>query len=131
MQEGVDYDRPTAEEVKDCSIKPEKENGNVAWVVRDANGDTLRRFADTNGDKVVDQWKYYKSGLEVYRDIDTNFNGKADQHRWCHSEGTRWGVDSNENGDIDAWRVIAPEEVAEEVICAIRDKDASDASPVC
>ena len=86
-------------------------------------GEILRRFADTNSDNVVDQWCYYLDGLEVYRDIDSNFNGKADQYRWFHTAGTRWGVDKNEDGRIDAWRVISPHEVAEQVVFALKTRD--------
>ena len=46
-------------------------------------------------------WCYFLDGLEVYRDIDSNFNGKADQYRWFHTAGTRWGTDKNEDGRID------------------------------
>ena len=62
----------------------------MGWVVEDPRGITLRRFLDTNGDGKVDQWCYYKDGLEVYRDIDSDFNGKVDQCRWCSTAGTRW-----------------------------------------
>src|SRR5262249_17475405 len=62
-------------------------------------------------------------GIEVYRDIDENFNGKADQHRWMNTAGIRWGLDPNEDGKIDSWKVISPEEVTAEVVMAIRDKD--------
>ena len=63
-----------------------------AWIVRDAAGQMLRKFADTNNDNVVDQWCYFRDGIEVYRDIDSNFNGKADQYRWLNTAGTRWGT---------------------------------------
>lgn len=36
------------------------------------------RFVDTNGDNVVDQWSYYKDGVEVCRDEDVKFTGKAE-----------------------------------------------------
>ena len=62
-----------------------------------AQGEILRRFADTNSDNIVDQWCYYLDGLEVYRDIDSNFNEKADQYRWFHTAGSRWGIDKNED----------------------------------
>ena len=55
------------------------------------NGKILRKFVDTNGDNIVDQWGYFNDGVEVYRDIDSNFNGKADQYRWLNTAGTRWG----------------------------------------
>jgi thiol-disulfide isomerase/thioredoxin len=73
---------------------------------------------------VVDQWSYYRNGLEVYRDIDVNSNGKADQYRWFHMGGTRWGMDTDEDGMIDAWKVISPEEVSAEIIAALAERDA-------
>jgi len=50
------------------------------WTVEGPNGLILRKFVDTNDDNVVDQWSYYKDGLEVYRRhrLQT-FNGKVDQ----------------------------------------------------
>jgi thiol-disulfide isomerase/thioredoxin len=122
-QQGVEYDQPSAAEVAECSINAEKSQRRTAWVVRDANNQILREFADTNGDNVVDQWSYYQNGLEVYRETDENFNGKADQCRWLNIAGTRWGIDANEDGTIDSWRTISPEEVAEEVIIAVRTND--------
>ena len=41
--------------------------------------------------------------IEVYRDVDANFNGKADLYRWLGTAGTRAGVDRDEDGQIDAW----------------------------
>lgn len=125
VQEWVQYDLPNADAIVKCTVKPEKTKGGVAWVVRGPDGQTLRRFTDTNGDKTVDQWSYYKNGLEVYRDIDANFNGKADQYRWCHTGGTRWGVDQNGDGRIDYWQTISAEEVAEEAVLAIKTGDPS------
>jgi thiol-disulfide isomerase/thioredoxin len=125
VQSGVEYDVPSADEAKNCKINPEKIGKMTAWVVRDPAGVILRQFSDTNGDNVVDAWSYYKNGLEVYRDADLNFNGKADQYRWFHTGGSRWGLDKNEDGKIDLWKQISPEEAAEEVIAALRTKDAA------
>ena len=80
-------------------------------------------FVDTNADNTVDQWSYYKDGVEVYRDIDSNHNGKADQCRWLNTAGTRWGFDKNEDRTIDVWQMISPEEVSAEVVAALRDAD--------
>lgn len=124
VQENVQYDRPDDDKIQACTIKAEKVDGSTAWVIRGANGDTLRQFADSNGDNVVDTWSYFRNGLEVYRDIDSNYNGKADQYRWFHSAGTRWGIDRDEDGTIDAWKWISPEELAEEVVEAVRTGDA-------
>ena len=106
-----------------CTIKAEKIDGQTGWVVRNPHGQILREFVDTNGDNVVDRWSYFKDGIEVYRDIDSNYNGKADQCRWLNTAGTRWGIDKAEDGKIDSWKAISPEEVTAEVVLAIRDKD--------
>ena len=87
IQSLVEYANPSKEEAAQCTIRAEKESNATAWVVRNRQGEILRRFADTNGDNVVDLWCYYLNGLEVYRDIDANFNGKADQYRWFHTAG--------------------------------------------
>jgi thiol-disulfide isomerase/thioredoxin len=123
FQKNVDFDKVTAEEAKNCSIKMEKEGGVNAWVVRGPRGEVLRSFADTNGDRVVDRWSYYKDGSEVYRDIDSNHNAKADQARWLNAGGSRWGVDEDENGSLDAWKSISAEEATAELVEALRLRD--------
>jgi len=123
MQPHVEYTTPSKDEVPQCTVRAEKENGLTAWVVRNRQGEMLRRFADANGDNFVDTWCYYLDGLEVYRDIDSDFNRKADQYRWFNTGGTRWGVDRNEDGKIDAWRAISPYEVAEQLVLALANRD--------
>ncbi len=123
VQRGIPIESPSAEEVKECTIKAEKVAGSTAWVIRGPNGNILRKFADADGDNVVDTWSYYRGGLEIYRDIDADHNGKADQYRWFHGAGTRWGLDRNEDGVIESWKAISAEEVAEEVVEAVRTKD--------
>ena len=56
--------KPTKEETAASTIRAEKQGNATAWVVRNGGGETLRRFADTNGDNVVDLWCYYNDGLE-------------------------------------------------------------------
>jgi len=121
VQKDVDYDHPA--QPGKCSIKAEKSGGKTGWVVRDPGGQIVRIFLDTNGDNVVDQWSYFKDGVEVYRDVDQNFNGKADQYRWLNTAGTRWGVDRDEDGRIDSWKIISAEEVTAEVVAALHDRD--------
>jgi thiol-disulfide isomerase/thioredoxin len=124
VQPGVDYDRPTPEQAAKCKIVAKRINGHVGWVVETADGVMLRKFVDTNDDNVVDQWSYYKDGLEVYRDIDGNYNGKADQYRWFHTGGSRWGLDPRETGVIQSWKMISAEEVTAEIVAAIANNDA-------
>ena len=123
IQEGVPLESPSEEEAKSCTIKAEKFDGATAWVIRDSGGEVLRKFADSDGDNVVDTWSYYRAGLEIYRDIDADHNGKADQYRWFHNAGTKWGLDDDEDGTIDSWKRISPEEAAEEAVEAARDGD--------
>ncbi|MBA4018285.1 MAG: thioredoxin [Pirellula sp.] len=123
VQKDVEFDRPTKEEIAKCTIKVEKEGAVSGWVVFDPAGQTIRRFTDTNGDNTVDQWSYFSEGLEVYRDVDSNANGKADQFRWLNTGGTRWALDTNEDGKVDAWKMMSAEELSAEAIAAISMKD--------
>ena len=124
VQGGVDYDRPSPQDIAKCKIVAKKINGQVGWVVEGPDGTILRKFVDTNGDNVVDQWSYYKDGVEVYRDVDSNFKGRADQHRWFNTGGTRWGLDPKQDGTIESWKVISPEEVTAEIVAALAARDA-------
>ncbi len=123
VQQHVPYDNPATGDVGKCTIKPEKIDNTTAWIVRGPNGEILRRFADSDGDNVVDTWSYFSAGLEIYRDIDADGSSKADQYRWFNSEGSRWGIDEDEDGAIDRWKLISAEEVAEEVVESLRNAD--------
>jgi thiol-disulfide isomerase/thioredoxin len=123
-QEGVNYTVPSAEEQKECRVALVKGQGRASgWVLKDGGGNLLRRFYDSNGDGRLDVWSYFKEGVEVYREVDTTYTGKADQYRWYNSGGSRWGVDANKDGLIDAWKVISPEEVSQEVLRAVLTRD--------
>jgi len=123
-QPGVDFDRPSADEAGSATIKQEKLDGVSALVVRAADGRTLRAFADTNGDRVVDRWSFFKDGLEVYRDVDGDDpDTKADQSRWLNSGGSRWGIDADGDGTIDSWRTISAEEATAEIVRALGRRD--------
>jgi thiol-disulfide isomerase/thioredoxin len=122
-QKGVDCSQLSADEIKQATIKQEKEAGAGALVVRGPSGEVLRAFADTNGDRVVDRWSFYKDGLEVYREIDADSDKKAEEYRWLGGGGSRWGVDTNGDQVIDVWKAISAEEATAEVVAAIRDRD--------
>ncbi|HVA46164.1 MAG TPA: TlpA disulfide reductase family protein [Pirellulales bacterium] len=123
VQADVDFERPKESEAAKCTIKAEAIDGKTGWVVRGSNGQVLRQFIDSNNDNVVDLWCYYADGIEVYRDIDSNFNGKADQYRWLNTAGTRWGLDDNEDGKIDVWKRISAEEASAEAVAALAAHD--------
>jgi thiol-disulfide isomerase/thioredoxin len=125
VQKGVDITVPSPAEADRCKITARKEKGQVGWVIKDASGNVLRVFLDTNGDNVVDRWSYYRNGLEVYRDVDRNSNRKADKFCWYHTGGSRVGLDQSEDGIVDAWIAISAEEVTAEVVAALAEKDAA------
>ncbi len=125
VQKDVDCDNLTKDEIAKATIESISDPNGSGWQVFDGEGRLLRRFVDTNGDKKLDVWSYYRNGIEVYRDVDANFNEKADQYRWLGTSGSRWGQDPDEDGTINRWQMISPEEVTAEVVAALRDQDAA------
>ena len=120
----VEYDIPDSGAAAAATLSMEKTAAMTSWVVRGADGTLLRRFADTNNDRVVDHWSYYRNGMEVYRDIDSDYNAKPDQARWLGAAGSRWGIDANEDDRLDSWKVLSAEEATAEIVAALRDRDA-------
>jgi len=123
FQPGITYDRLSPAEAAKATISMEKGAGGSAWVVRAEDGRILRSFADTNNDRVVDRWSYFKNGIEVYRDIDADHNSKADQARWLGEAGIRWGIDEDEDGVLDRWQAISAEESTAEIVGALGSGD--------
>lgn len=123
VQKDVEYETPAPEDFKKCRLSVERTGKSSGWVVFGPNGQVLRRFVDTNGDNVVDQWRYYNHGLEVYRDIDTNNNNKPDQFRWLNTGGSRWANDPDEDGHIDSWKSLSPEEAVRQAVLAVIRSD--------
>jgi thiol-disulfide isomerase/thioredoxin len=124
-QKGIEFAQPTDAEAKQATIKQEKEGGVMALVVRGPSGEVLRAFADSDGNRVVDRWSYYKDGMEVYRELDSDKDTKPDEYRWLGSAGSRWGADTNGDGAIDSWKALSAEEATAEVVTALRDRDAA------
>ena len=125
IQSGVDYDQPTAAQAAEARIESIKVGDSVGYQVSSANGEILRQFMDTNGDQSVDRWSYFKSGVEVYRDIDLDYNGRAENFRWLGPAGIRWGVDSDDDRQIDFWKFISAQEVTQEFVAAAKSRDAA------
>jgi hypothetical protein len=123
-QPDVDCDRPTNDEAETATIKQETFEGFSALVVRTADGRILRVFADTNGDRVTDRWSFFKDGSEVFREIDgPDRDWKSDQCRWFNAGGSRWGLDPDGDGTLDAWKTISAEEATAEIVKALAQKE--------
>ena len=124
-QPGVAYTIPTPQQEATCKLElvTGSQAGSNGWLLVDAQGQLLRRFFDSNGDKQIDIWSYYLDGVEVYREIDSDYDKRADQYRWLNSGGTKWGVSSKQDGKIDSWKMISAEEVSQEVLQAVLTND--------
>jgi thiol-disulfide isomerase/thioredoxin len=116
---------PTADEQARCTVELVKAARGSGWMLKSPTGEPLRRYMDTNGDNNIDVWSYYYKGVEVYREIDSRYTGKVDQYRWFHHAGAKWGLDPVGDGKIKSWKVIAPEEVSQEVLQALIKRDYS------
>jgi len=118
-QKDVEFETPKPADFAKCKVEVERRGKVNGWVVLGPAGQVLRKFLDTDGVGGIDQWRYYNHGIEVYRDIDTNNNNKVDQCRWLNLGGSRWGIDSNEDGRIDQWKVLSAAEASKEAVRAL------------
>lgn len=125
----INHSTPTEAELANGKVELVKgqklangKNGS-GWALKDAQGRFVRRFFDSDGDNQIDVWSYFLNGDEVYREIDSNFNNKVDQYRWLGVNGSKWGIDVNEDGRIDSWRVISAEETSQEILAAVLTND--------
>lgn len=128
-KQDVNYDfktsgRPSEEMVKKAQMQSSNELfGKTGYVLADSTNRVIRVLLDTNKDRKLDSFSYYKDGVEVYREVDTDYDSEPNEYRWLGSAGTRWGIDRNQDGAIDQWKVISAEEVAYEVFMAIKTRD--------
>jgi hypothetical protein len=130
LQADVDYDVPDAKSLDQCKVTLAREGKASGWIVSGPAGQPLRRFMDSDGDDEVDQFSYFKNGLEVYREFGSTKTNRRDQFRWMNFGGTRWGVDTNKDGKIDLWKQISVEEVSRIAVKALISQDASSLAPL-
>jgi hypothetical protein len=133
VQASVSITTPTGADLAGCKAEPvtwPKQGNNPAptgVVIRDAQGRLVRQFIDTNGSgdpKKANIWSFYLNGVEAYREVDGNGNGKPDQYRWLGPNGGKWGIDVDEDGQVDTWHMISPEELSQELFEAILTRNA-------
>src|SRR5260370_38653901 len=94
-QQGVVCSTPTAQELDTCRVSWTKQQRGGTWLLLDPQGRPLRRLIDNKGDSKPHVWCYFLDGVEVYRDIDSDFDGEPDQYRWLNSGGMKWCVAIN------------------------------------
>jgi thiol-disulfide isomerase/thioredoxin len=135
-QDGVVCTTPSADKLAGCKVELVKgQQQGSGWALKDEEGNLIRRYYNTRFSNVkdgtkIDVWSYYKDGQEVYREWATT-NGQApDQYRWFNAGGSKWGVDENRDGKIDSWKAISPEEVSQEILTALINRDFARLQPL-
>ncbi|MDP1563364.1 MAG: redoxin family protein [Pirellulaceae bacterium] len=118
-QKGVEFDLPTTEQIETVRLENASTIGQTGFVVRDSENRLLRRFVDSSGNRKIDTWAYYSSGFEVYRDMDTDADGKPDRFQWLGPNGARIGIDTDQDLTIDRWERISAQELTQVVSEAI------------
>jgi Thioredoxin-like len=121
----VAISNPTGEELKDCQVRNvlNSDKKNIGVELIDGRKQVVRRYFASKDSAKMNVWSFYKDGVEVFRQIDSDLDGKVDQYRWLGSAGMKWGVSRNQDGKIDAWQIIAAEEVAQEAFTALATGD--------
>lgn len=116
---------PAADELRDCKVEDVKDDAGkkIGYVLLDGRKQMVRRFVMSKGAPSINVWSFYKDGVEVFRQIDSDFNNRVDQYRWLGTAGLKWGVSNNQDGKIDAWHMISAEEVAQEAFLALSNGD--------
>lgn len=120
VQAEVDVDTPgSPEEMEKFTVQ----QAGRSIVVKDETGRLYRAFT-ARGDGPVNQWSFYKNGIEVYRQFTDEKGASApNEFRWMNNSGTRWGIAKPGGKEIDSWKMISAEEVSAEIIAAIAKKD--------
>lgn len=133
VQPNVKYSAPTVAEAAGCKVelldysKVASATKPTGYLVRDAQGRIVRQFVDTTGKNSPNIVSYFLDGVEAYREIDTNANGKPDMFRYLGANGGRLGRDAGETGTIDSWEAnagLTAEEASYELFTAIATRDA-------
>lgn len=128
---GVNVATPTGADAAACKVEVRQweagKDGVKAkgLIVTDAAGRKLRQFIDTTGGDKFNILSYYVDGVEAFREVDTNGNGKPDSFRWLGVNGGKQGTDANEDGVVDQWVSISAEEVCHEVFAAVAANNAA------
>jgi hypothetical protein len=123
---GVTISTPGAAELATCRAEKKEWAANAQGVkptgvtITDSNGRKLRQFIDTAGTGKFSILSYYVDGVETFREMDTNGNGKPDTFRWLGSNGSKIGVDKDEDGTVDNWKSISAEEISQELFAALQ-----------
>lgn len=128
-QPNVQVTTPAAAELASCRVEVREWEANGAGVkpkgviVTDGSGRKLRQFIDTTGGNKPNIFSYFADGVESFREVDSNGNGRPDSFRWLGVNGGKQGLDRNEDGIVDQWTALSAEELTQELFLAIQAND--------
>jgi hypothetical protein len=125
-QPGVSVTTPTPEQAARYRVdpipNPKTPGSNMGFVVRDGDGRPVRQLVSYDG-KGYNIVAFYLNGQEAYREVYPPTPTEPYQFRWLGPNGGKWGVDRDRDGKIDEWLVISPEEVSQELLGAVMERD--------
>lgn len=103
-QSGAVFEKIKQSEAEEYTVRRTSANKVTSFqLVTKKTKRVLRKLVDINNDGKIDSWIYYKDGVETYRDMDLDFNGKVDQSQFINGDRIRYGIDEDEDGKIDRW----------------------------
>jgi peroxiredoxin len=121
----VNVSTPQPADAARCTVAPipgKDPKTPMGYVVRDAAGRPVRQFVSYDG-KSFNIIAFYVDGAEAYREVYPPESNQAYQFRWLGANGTKWGLDKDRDGRIDEWVVISPEELSQELLQAVLNRD--------
>lgn len=126
IQPGVMVSTPTPDQLSQCRVdaipSPQDPKTPVGYVVRDPAGKPFRQFMSLDG-KSYHIRAFYLDGVEAYRELYSPRPDEPNQFRWFGPNGSKWGLDKDRDGRIDEWFAISPEEVSQELLQAVLNRD--------
>jgi hypothetical protein len=125
-QPGVNVNTPTPDQVPRCTVTPIPDSKNpkeaMGYLVRDPSGQPVRQFVSYDG-KNYNVISFYVGDTEAYREVFPPEPKEPFSFRWLGPNGTKWGIDRNRDNKIDEWAIISPEELSQELLQAILNRD--------
>src|SRR5215831_3172354 len=85
----VAISNPTGDELKDCQVRSvlNSDKKNIGVELIDGRKQIVRRYFASKDPAKMNVWSFYKDGVEVFRQIDSDMDGKVDQYRWLGTAG--------------------------------------------
>jgi len=121
---------PTPAEKDNCKVEllESAKQGGSGWLLRDPRGLPLRRFYKRSSSKPATtrtsmSGRTTRDGVEVYREWAAKNGQAADHFRWMNAGGRQARRRPHQDGKIEHWQIISPEETSQEIVAAVATND--------